>query len=344
MHIETPSNIHAYKLKPGILLLNIFSLIFVGIIIGISMALIISMLASSSKFEPNYRVLQYVLLGVFIPIIVLFGIVIIQQIVNTISIFSTKIKITPRGIEHRIWPYRHIRSRWSEIDRIGKFLFYDVIYLISYEVIGLSLSYTRPLKFLAFSQTSIALSSYEGWPNGQLAKDLEHYAPQLFEARVAAEEVQSSTADSNVSDISQEHRLLAALSHASVVFTGIGIFVPLLIYFAQKKRSTFLAFHALQAFFFQLIGALINFIFPFCLIGAIFIPAFSVSVAGKDAPFGAFFGAFLILTVVITMLIMFGNLACMIYGIIGAIRVYQGKDFRYVIIGKQIEKRMIPDT
>jgi uncharacterized Tic20 family protein len=208
-------------------------------------------------------------------------------------------------------------------------------------VIGLSLSYTRPLKFITFSLTSIALSSYEGWPNGQLARDLEHFAPQLFENRAVAEEVQALSRDSNVPDISQEHRLLAALSHASVLFTGLGIFVPLWIYFVQKKKSTYLAFHALQAFFFQLIGTLTSFIFPLCLIGAIFIPALGVSVAGKDAPFGPFFGASVILIVVITMLVTVGSFAYMIYGIIGAVRVYQGKEFRYAIIGKQVEKRTI---
>lgn len=34
----------------------------------------------------------------------------------------------------------------------------------------------------------------------------------------------------------------------------------------------------------------------------------------------------------------FGNMAFVIYGIIGAIMAYQGKGFRYVFIGNRIEK------
>jgi len=338
---EITQDIHTYKLKEWVLLLNLFSLIFLGIIIGSSLALIISLVASLYQTGPDFAILRYVLESVFAPIVVLFGIVIIQQIVNTISIFFSNIKITPEGIENRIWPYRHIRSRWAEVDRLGKFLFYDVIYLKSYEVIGLSLSFVKPFKFFAFSQTSIALSSYNGWPDGNLASDLKHYAPHLFENRTVAEEAQAPNHVSNVSGISQEHRLLAALSHASILFTGFGVFVPLVIYFLQKKKSTFLAFHALQAFIFQLIGILISFLIPFCLLGVIFIPAFGPSLVGKDMPFEPFLGIYLILITVITMLLTFGSLAYMIYGVIGVIRVYQGKNFRYLIIGRQIEKRNI---
>jgi uncharacterized Tic20 family protein len=336
---ETTMDIHTYKLKGRVLLLNLFSLIFIGLIIGIPLFLMFEMVAASYKSETNYAVPQYVLLCVFSPIIVLTGILIIQQIFNTISLFFSDIKITPEGIEYRNWPYRHIRSRWSEVDRLGKFLFYDVVYLKSYEVIGLSLSFSKLFKFLAFSQASISLSSYKGWPGGPLASDLKHYAPQLFESQPAVGQAEAPNHDSNVSGISQEYRLLAALSHASVLFSGIGILVPLLIYFTQKKKSTFLAFHALQAFFFQLAGILFSFLSPFCILGVIFIPAFSEYLSGKFMSFEPYLGIYLIITVVITMLIVFCSLIYMIYGTIAAIQTYQGKDFRYVIIGKQIEKR-----
>jgi hypothetical protein len=42
---------------------------------------------------------------------------------------------------------------------------------------------------------------------------------------------------------------------------------------------------------------------------------------------------------IISVLVMtIGNLGFIIYGIIGAVTTYQGKDFRYIVIGNRINK------
>jgi uncharacterized Tic20 family protein len=332
---EIAPAIHTYTPKLWVRFLNLFSILLQGILIVI----ILFMLETLFKSGPNNRVLQLGLLCAFTPIFVYFGFAIIQLIVNTISISISSIRVTPDGIENRIWPYRHIRSRWSEVDRLGKFLFNDAIYLKSYEVIGLSLSYTWPLKVLNIFKPSIALSTYNGWPDGPLADDLKHYARQLFENKPAAEKVQASNQESGISGASRDDRLLAAFSHASILLFGFGLILPLVIYFTQKKKSAFLAFHALQAFIFQLIGNIVSFVFPLGLLGLICIPIFGAAFLGRQDIFEPLVWAMVILMVGIGGLLSLVSMAYMIYGIIGAILTYQGKDFQYVLIGKWIGKR-----
>jgi uncharacterized Tic20 family protein len=69
-------------------------------------------------------------------------------------------------------------------------------------------------------------------------------------------------------DVDANERKWAALAHASTLLTalvglfsaGTGVlltmFIPLLIYFSFRKRSEYVAFHALQAFAIQIIGTI----------------------------------------------------------------------------------------
>ncbi len=68
--------------------------------------------------------------------------------------------------------------------------------------------------------------------------------------------------------VSDNERKWAALAHASTLLTalvalgsgGLGVlltmFIPLFIYFSFRKRSEYVAFHALQAFTIQLVGTI----------------------------------------------------------------------------------------
>jgi uncharacterized Tic20 family protein len=343
---ETTPDIHTYKFKPCRHLLNLFALIFTVFVMVIPLIFFIPVLVFSHQPEKSNGAFQLVLLCGLAPILILYGFVFIQMVVSNISMFFSYIKITPEGIEHKVWPYRHIRSNWVELDRLGKFLLHDVIYLKSYTVIGFSLSYVKPFVFFNnLFQNFIILSSYKGWPNGQLADDLKRCAPQLFEYKPSVEKIQAQETGSNseAPGISQENRLLAALAHASVLFSTIGILVPLAIYFIQKKKSGFLAFHALQAFFFQLIGNLLGLLVTFCVLGVIFVPAIGASMVGNEKLFASFLGIVMLITVAISLLMSFGSTLYGLYGIIAAILTYQGKDFRYVIIGDMIRKKNQPD-
>jgi hypothetical protein len=57
---------------------------------------------------------------------------------------------------------------------------------------------------------------------------------------------------------STENRLLAALSHGSIVAQGVGILVGVVVYVTQREKSHYAAFQSLQAAVFQLINLIIT--------------------------------------------------------------------------------------
>lgn len=337
--VNTATDIHIYKLKPWLILLNAFNLVLIGVAFSIPLMLMIVTATSSSRTETDFPAIRYSFLCLFAPLVLMMGFVLLQQVVNLVAIFFSYIKITPEGIENKYWPYRHTWTRWSEVDRLGKAFLYDVVYLKSYELMGLSLSFTKPLKIFNLFPPSIAVSTYNGWPDGQLASDLKHYAPHLFEPRPAGLEAQAAKQDSGSAGIPQEHRLLAALSHASVLLTGFGVLIPLIIYVTNKSKSAYLGFHTLQALFYQLIGCLISLLAPCCLIGVTILPVIGATMPGNETLFEPSMIVMMVFLTIMILLVALGGVAYVIYGMVGAIQAYQGKDFRYAIIGKQIEKR-----
>jgi uncharacterized Tic20 family protein len=268
---------------------------------------------------------------------------IIQMTISVIMSFFSYIKISPEGIEQKNSPYKHIRCNWSDVDKLGKlFLFTDVIYLNSFEVLGFSLSLKSPFRFLRPKQGFITLTGYEGWPEGQLATDLKQYAPKLFEDQPVSQSVQTinneEVQSAEVLPISQEVRLLAAISHAAVLFTNIGFIIPIVIYMTQKKKSSYLGFQALQALIWQIAMFVFTVLTSSCMVGSILIPVL-LTTASQSERFVGFSGGGIFIAMMISVFSMiFGNLAFIIYGIIGAVMTYQGRNFRYVFIGNRIEK------
>jgi uncharacterized Tic20 family protein len=220
-------------------------------------------------------------------------------------------------------------------------LFKDVIYLNSFEVVGMSLSMNFPLRFLHPKQGFITLSGYDGWADGQLANDLKQYAPKLFENQPILQESQQENKEVQLVEapfVSQEVRLLAAISHVSVLFPNIGVFVPIGIYLTQKKKSSYLSFQALQALIWQIVMFLFSILTSSCMVGSLFIPIL-VTTASKNERLIGFMAVGVFIPVMISVFLMvIGNIAFVIYGIIGAVTTFQGKDFRYVFLGNLIEK------
>jgi uncharacterized Tic20 family protein len=123
-----------------------------------------------------------------------------------------------------------------------------------------------------------------------------------------------------------DERTWGLLSHLSVllnIFTGFaGPIAALVIYLVYKDRSRLVAYHALQSMIFQLIwwfggGLLIGVMWAIVgilsavLIGIVLIP-------------------FAVLATFILALLPVGAL---IYGVIGAIQVSNGQDFKYWLVG-----------
>lgn len=125
---------------------------------------------------------------------------------------------------------------------------------------------------------------------------------------------------------SAEERTWSLLAHLSVLLnliTGFaGPIAALVIYLIYKDRSRTVAYHALQAMIFQLIwwygGGL--------LIGAMWAIVGALS--------AILIGVILIpIAIVMTLILALLPMGAVIYGIVGAIQVNQGQDFKYWLVG-----------
>jgi uncharacterized Tic20 family protein len=143
----------------------------------------------------------------------------------------------------------------------------------------------------------------------------------------------------------------AALAHASILLTvilsaagGVGIFIgpliPLVMYFGYKDRSRFVAFHAMQAFVYQLasvaayivlVAALVVWLaltwvavilLSFVLLGLLLIP---------------FALVFTLLVVFILVCVPFAWIG---YGLYASYQVYQGRNLHYWLIGDWLAKEV----
>jgi len=130
-----------------------------------------------------------------------------------------------------------------------------------------------------------------------------------------------------------EERTWSVLAHLSVLLnlvTGFaGPIAALVIYLIYKDRSRIVAYHALQAMIFQLIwwygGGL--------LIGGMWAVVGVLSVI--------VIGVILIpVALVVTLLFALLPIGAVIYGVIAAIQVNQGTDFRYWLVGDWVRSTL----
>ena len=136
---------------------------------------------------------------------------------------------------------------------------------------------------------------------------------------------------------SVENRLLAALAHGSAVTQGIGILVGILVYITQRDKSRYAAFQALQAAVFQLINLVIT--IGMWLVWGVFyglsmIPLIKLTEANPEAAPPAIFWISLgSMVIPLIYMVLVG-----LYGLWGALCTWQGKDFRYLLIGSWLER------
>ncbi len=136
---------------------------------------------------------------------------------------------------------------------------------------------------------------------------------------------------------STENRLLAALAHASAVAQGIGILVGVLVYISQRDKSRYAAYQGLQAAVYQLVNLII--IIGMWLVWGVFYGLGILALVRLEemnpgaAPPAIFWIGLISMVFPITYSILVA-----LYGLWGALRTWQGKDFRYLIIGSWLEK------
>jgi uncharacterized Tic20 family protein len=208
---------------------------------------------------------------------------------------------------------------------------------------------------LARSSEFVPPTEYAGVPAAETQDDAvvreyeARYSPNADVIKPKRKEMPRSYSTSRVT---QDERLWATAAHASAwltVFGGIitvgailpiSIFVPLVIFFLFRKRSDYVAFHALQAFVLQLLGTVGAFalltiggmvwalgmvvaaLLVFLLVGFILVPLWGIV------------GIALLLAVVLL------PVAMLFYSVVAAYTTYRGEDYRYPVIARWVDRQL----
>lgn len=139
----------------------------------------------------------------------------------------------------------------------------------------------------------------------------------------------------------QDERVLAALAHISILLPAIGVLAPILVWVTQRERSQFVGFQALQAVVFQLALLLLWLLGGVCYMGSVFfimIGGFAMQgSSGMEGP-GPGFNLLFVLPFGVIFFMLLVALVLFIYGVVAAVLTFQGKDFRYPLIGRWVER------
>ena len=140
---------------------------------------------------------------------------------------------------------------------------------------------------------------------------------------------------------SQNDKIMAALAHISAILPFMGVIAPIIIWVTQKDKSEYVAFQAIQAVAYQLLMLLAWFIGMGCYMLSFFTIFLGIPFAGSNGgdlnpSVAPLFALGFVIPFIIFGAIFIGGALFVLYGLIGAIQVFQGKDFRYIIIGNQL--------
>jgi uncharacterized Tic20 family protein len=143
----------------------------------------------------------------------------------------------------------------------------------------------------------------------------------------------------------QDERIMAGLAHIACLLPMMGAIAPIVIWVTQKEKSKFVAFQALQALAYQLSMVVAWILGMACYMLSFFSIFFgeifttSLRQADSQNPLAMIF--FMAPFLVFGSLLL-GMFVFVIYGIVGAVLAFQGKPFRYLLIGRLLEKFLEP--
>jgi len=141
-----------------------------------------------------------------------------------------------------------------------------------------------------------------------------------------------------------EDRWVASMGHFSVIVMLWGMLIPITAWIVQGKRSLFLKFQAVQAFAFQAGTLLLYGLSMVIYFGGALL--FILSVGGMDAAnLDSSTGMIGLVLFFISLLCVFGIILLIpllhIMGQWAGYRILKGDDYRYPIVGKWIERRVV---
>lgn len=144
------------------------------------------------------------------------------------------------------------------------------------------------------------------------------------------------------SPTTSNERWLAALAHAGILIPTFGLAAPLVVWLAQRQKSAFLTFQALQALAFQLLlavaGVIGGFLSGFLILGFT-LAAMALGIAiESETPFIFMTGGtWLVLGLLLCVLGLF-----VLLGLIAALACASGANFRYPLLGEWLARYLTP--
>ena len=139
----------------------------------------------------------------------------------------------------------------------------------------------------------------------------------------------------------RDERMMAGLAHASIAAFGMGIIASVVLWASEKEKSRYVATQALQATVYHIIGFCVFVVSMGCwlmLYFASFIPLMMSATQGSDEVPLVFILAMLLMVVPLIFMALW-----IAGGLWGAMRAFQGRDFRYLALGDWVERWMAAD-
>ena len=155
--------------------------------------------------------------------------------------------------------------------------------------------------------------------------------------------------------VTANERKWAALAHASTLLTALvalpsaglivllTMFAPLLIYFAFRQRSEYVAFHALQAFTMQIIGT-IGFLVALLLGMVVWTALLILSLVLIVVVVGVVLTPVVALAALVYFLaVLLLPLGMVIYSVIAMVETWSGHNYRVPYVARWVEAQMYSD-
>lgn len=151
--------------------------------------------------------------------------------------------------------------------------------------------------------------------------------------------------------LEENERTWAALAHGSALLTFIAVFttgpgafftllIPLGIYLMFRRKSEYVAFHALQAFTLQTVctvGAFALLVSGSIILGVLILISFILSFLLVGIPFLIMFVLMLLVLVGVTLL---APVMMLIYGMIAANAAWNGRNYRYPWVADWVDDQL----
>jgi uncharacterized Tic20 family protein len=137
---------------------------------------------------------------------------------------------------------------------------------------------------------------------------------------------------------SNDERVMAALGHISAFLPTIGIIAPIVIWVTQKDKSRYVYFQSLQAIVYHFVLILGWFLAIGCYMLS-FLGTFVMIPFMSDSTSPYLMGGMLLPFLIIGLAFL-GWFIYIVYAVVADVLTFQGKDFRYIIIGDLIKRSM----